>query len=76
VLVNNAAVTFVGDLDIPLRRHDLVMAIDLHAPLLAARAAVPHLRAAGEGRIVNISSLAALNALRSPAPGQERLGRV
>ncbi|XVQ14732.1 SDR family NAD(P)-dependent oxidoreductase [Spirillospora sp. CA-255316] len=65
VLVNNAAVTFVGDLDIPLRRHDLVMAIDLDAPLLAARQAVPHMRAAGGGRIVNVSSLAALK----PVPG-------
>jgi NAD(P)-dependent dehydrogenase (short-subunit alcohol dehydrogenase family) len=60
VLVNNAAVTFVGDLDIPLRHHDLIMAIDLDAPLLAARAAAAHLRAAGQGRIVNISSLSAL----------------
>src|SRR5205085_926316 len=65
VLVNNAAVTFVGDLDIPLARHDLVMDINLRAPLLAARAAVPHMRAAGGGRIVNVSSLAAL----VPVPG-------
>ncbi|TCN46728.1 3-oxoacyl-[acyl-carrier protein] reductase/citronellol/citronellal dehydrogenase [Rhodococcus sp. SMB37] len=65
VLVNNAGVTFVGDIDIPLRRHDLVMAIDLDAPLIAIRHAVPHLRAAGEGRILNVSSLAALK----PVPG-------
>jgi NAD(P)-dependent dehydrogenase (short-subunit alcohol dehydrogenase family) len=70
VLVNNAAVTFVGDLDIPQRRHDLVMAIDLDAPLIACRAAVPHLRAAGEGRILNVSSLAAL----SPFPGNMSYG--
>jgi citronellol/citronellal dehydrogenase len=60
VLVNNAAVTFVGDLDIPLKRHDLVMEINLRAPLIASRAAVPHLRAAGGGRILNVSSVAAL----------------
>lgn len=70
VLVNNAAVTFVGDLDIPMRRHDLIMAIDLDAPLVAAREAVPHLAAAGEGRILNISSLAAL----SPFPGNMSYG--
>ncbi len=70
VLVNNAAVTFIGDLDIPLRRHDLVMAIDLDAPLVASRAAVPHLQAAGEGRILNVSSLAAL----SPFPGNMSYG--
>jgi len=65
VLVNNAAVTFVGDLDIPLARHDLVMAVNLQAPLLASRAAVPHLRQIGGGRILNVSSVAAL----VPFPG-------
>lgn len=65
VLVNNAAVTFVGDLDLPLAKHELVMAINLTAPLVACQAAVPHLRAAGGGRIVNISSVAAL----LPVPG-------
>ncbi len=62
ILVNNAAVTFVGDLDIPMRRHDLIMEINLRAPLIAIRAAAPHMRASGQGgRIVNVSSLAALN---------------
>lgn len=65
VLVNNAAVTFVGDLDLPLKRHELVMAINLTAPLVACQAAVPHLRAAGGGRILNVSSVAAL----VPVPG-------
>ena len=65
VLVNNAAVTFVGDLDIPLARHELVMAINTTAPLVASQAAVPHLRAAGGGRILNVSSVAAL----LPVPG-------
>ena len=65
MLVNNAAITFVGDLDIPLARHDLVMAVNLQAPFLAARAAVPHLRAVGGGRILNVSSVAAL----VPFPG-------
>ncbi len=70
VLVNNAAVTFVGDLDVPERRHDLIMAIDLDAPLVACRQAVPHLRASGEGRILNVSSLAAL----MPFPGNMSYG--
>lgn len=65
VLVNNAAVTFVGDIDIDLKRHDLIMAINVHAPLLCVRASLPHLRAAGRGRIVNLSSQAALR----PVPG-------
>ena len=61
VLVNNAAITFVGDLDIPLKRYDLVMNVDLRAPLVAIREAVPHMRRAGEGAIVNVSSAAALH---------------
>lgn len=65
VLVNNAAVTFVGDLDLPLAKHELIMAINLTAPLVACQAAVPHLRAAGGGRILNVSSVAAL----LPVPG-------
>jgi NAD(P)-dependent dehydrogenase (short-subunit alcohol dehydrogenase family) len=65
VLVNNAAITFVGDLDIPLDKHALVMKVNFDAPFIAARAAVPHMRAAGGGRILNVSSVAAL----LPVPG-------
>jgi NAD(P)-dependent dehydrogenase (short-subunit alcohol dehydrogenase family) len=59
ILINNAAITFVGDLDIPLKRYDLVMQVNLRAPLIAMREAIPHLKAAGEGRIINVSSVAA-----------------
>jgi len=65
VLVNNAAITFAGDLDIPLARHELVMAVNTTAPLVASRAAAPHMRAVGGGRILNVSSVAALR----PVPG-------
>jgi citronellol/citronellal dehydrogenase len=61
VLVNNAAITFVGDLNIPMKKHDLIMEVDLRAPFIAIRQAVPHMAASGDGgRIVNISSAAAL----------------
>ena len=60
LLVNNAAITFIGDLGIPLKRYDLVMNVNLRAPLVALRAAVPHLRRQGGGAIVNLSSAAAL----------------
>jgi len=65
ILVNNAAVTFVGDIDIAPSRHALVMAVNLDAPLVATRVARPHLAAHGEGAIVNVSSVAALY----PHPG-------
>jgi NAD(P)-dependent dehydrogenase (short-subunit alcohol dehydrogenase family) len=60
VLVNNAAITFPGGLEMPLERYDLVMNVDLRAPLVAMREAVPHMRRAGGGAIVNVSSAAAL----------------
>jgi len=65
ILVNNAAITFVGDLEIPSRRYDLLMAVNLRAPMVAIREAVPHLRAGGGGAIINVSSAAAL----FPVPG-------
>jgi NAD(P)-dependent dehydrogenase (short-subunit alcohol dehydrogenase family) len=61
ILVNNAAITFPGDLDLPMKRFDLVMQVDMRAPLLALNAVLPDMKARGAGAIVNISSLAALN---------------
>jgi NAD(P)-dependent dehydrogenase (short-subunit alcohol dehydrogenase family) len=60
ILVNNAAITFPGDLDVPSKRYDLMMAVNLRAPLVAAHAAVPHMKQQGEGAILNVSSAAAL----------------
>jgi NAD(P)-dependent dehydrogenase (short-subunit alcohol dehydrogenase family) len=65
ILINNAAITFVGDLDMPIQRHDLVMEVDLRAPMIATRQAVSHMREAGEGYVLNVSS----NAAMRPIPG-------
>jgi len=64
ILVNNAAITFDGDLALPMKRWDLVMEVNLRAPLLAMRAALPAMKASGEGRILNISSAAAVLPIR------------
>jgi citronellol/citronellal dehydrogenase len=61
VLVNNAAITFVGDLDMPMKRYDLIFDVNLRAPLVACRQVVPGMRDRGEGAILNVSSMAALN---------------
>jgi NAD(P)-dependent dehydrogenase (short-subunit alcohol dehydrogenase family) len=61
VLVNNAAITFPGDLELPMKRFDLVMQVDLRAPLVAMRAVLPGMIERGRGAILNVSSLAALN---------------
>ena len=60
MLVNNAAVTFGGDLDIEMKRFDVLMRINVRAPLLATRLAQPHLEVAPDGgRILNVGSVTA-----------------
>jgi len=61
ILVNNAAITFPGDLELPMKRFDLVMQVDMRAPLIALNAVVRDMRSRGTGTIVNVSSMAALN---------------
>jgi NAD(P)-dependent dehydrogenase (short-subunit alcohol dehydrogenase family) len=60
-VVNNAALSGGGGspVDVDLDVWDDVMALNLHAGFLVARHTVPHLRAAGGGSILNISSVAA-----------------
>ena len=65
VLVNNAAITFPGDLELPTKRWDLVMDVNLRAPLLAMKAALPGMIARRHGAILNVSSAAAT----VPVPG-------
>ena len=61
ILVNNAAITFAGDLDLPMKRHDLIFDVNVRAPLIACQEVVPGMRERGEGSILNVSSMAALN---------------
>jgi citronellol/citronellal dehydrogenase len=65
ILVNNAAITFPGDIDLPIRRWDLVMEVNLRAPLLAMKAALPGMIDRRCGVILNVSSAAAV----MPVPG-------
>ena len=70
ILINNAAITFVGDLQQPLKRHDLTMEVNYRAPYIAIREAYPHMEKRGGGAIVNVSSVAALQ----PIPGMLAYG--
>jgi NAD(P)-dependent dehydrogenase (short-subunit alcohol dehydrogenase family) len=70
ILVNNAAITFPGDLDLPMKRFDLIFDVDLRAPVIATQAVIPGMIERGHGAIVNVSSAAALNAY----PGQMAYG--
>lgn len=60
-LVNNAGATRPGTVDTATTQHlDDVTGLHLRAPLLLTQAFLPTLRACGQGRIVNMSSRAAL----------------
>ena len=57
VLVNNAAAAMYAPVEqMPLRRRRVLFELNVHAPVDLIQAAVPHLRAAGGGSIVNVSS--------------------
>jgi 3-oxoacyl-[acyl-carrier protein] reductase len=66
-LINNAAVfaglTLKGLEEIPLEEWDTVMRVNITGSYLPARAVAPYMRAAGGGRIVNISSAAVAQGL-------------
>ena len=56
-LVNNAAVTFPGDLDITMKSFEVVMRVNTRAPLVTTRFARPYLGRGSEGgRILNIGT--------------------
>ena len=61
VLVNAAATDVPGPVEKTTAEDwDRVLAVNLRAPFLLSRAVFPHLRAAGGGTIVNVSSVAGL----------------
>lgn len=60
ILVNNAALRIHTPLtEITMSEWDQVNNVILRAPFMTARAAVPHMRQAGGGRIINLGGLSA-----------------
>jgi 3-hydroxybutyrate dehydrogenase len=65
ILVNNAGIQHVSPIEqFPPERWDAIIAINLSAPFHAIRAALPQMRRAGWGRIINIASAHGLVASR------------
>ena len=63
VLVNNAGVQHVAPVEeFPVEKWDLILALNLTAAFHTCRLAVPHMKAAGWGRIVNVASAHSLTA--------------
>jgi len=58
ILVNNAGIQYVETIEnFPAERWDQIIAINLSATFHATRAALPLMRAAGWGRVINIASV-------------------
>ena len=61
ILVNNAGMQFVSPVeDFPVERWDAIQALNLTAAFHTIRMALPAMRAAGAGRIINVASAHAL----------------
>lgn len=57
VLVNNAGMQFVAPVeDFPPAKWDAIIALNLSAAFHTARLAIPHMKQAGWGRIINVAS--------------------
>ena len=57
MLVNNAAATYpASGMEIPLKRWDVILDVNLRGPLLCTRAVAPTMLARGGGSILNITS--------------------
>jgi NAD(P)-dependent dehydrogenase (short-subunit alcohol dehydrogenase family) len=70
LLVNNAAAGEFADApvaELTTEVWDAVLRVDLTAPMWCARAAIPHMRTAGHGAIINVSSRQAERASRGLA---------
>lgn len=63
ILINNAGIQHVAPIDeFPTEKWDAIIAINLSSTFHTAAAAIPHMREAGWGRIVNIASAHGLRA--------------
>ncbi|WP_433472293.1 SDR family NAD(P)-dependent oxidoreductase [Spirillospora sp. CA-142024] len=76
VLVNNTGVTGGAVNDPDRRRWERVVEINLRGTMVTCRAALPYLRGAGGGSIVNVSSVAAVRAFGSGAYGASKAGVI
>jgi NAD(P)-dependent dehydrogenase (short-subunit alcohol dehydrogenase family) len=76
ILVNNAAIFVPGNLETVQERHiDLSLNVNLRGYIMSMRAAIPHMRAAGGGHIINVSSRGAIPLGPGPYNEEQRSRR-
>lgn len=62
ILINNAAANYLAPfVDMPVKHWDLVMSVNLRGAVLCTKAFLPHMLAQRSGRVVNVSSGAAVD---------------
>ncbi len=77
VLVNNAALNYyIPTVEYPANRWLRAFAVNVHAPFILSKAALPDMIAKRQGAIVNISSGAAIGPGRGPYEDQTARGGV
>ncbi len=70
VLVNNAGIVDTASLDdLTEEALDRMWSVNVKAPLRLIQFALPHLRSAGDGRVVNVASLSGVRVKGTFAPG-------
>ncbi|MDV7141841.1 3-hydroxybutyrate dehydrogenase [Tropicimonas sp. TH_r6] len=63
ILINNAGIQFVAPIDeFPVEKWDAIIAINMNSAFHTTAAALPKMRAAGWGRVINIASAHGLTA--------------
>jgi citronellol/citronellal dehydrogenase len=76
ILVNNAAIFVPGNLETVQERHiDLSLNVNLRGYIMSMRAAIPHMRTAGGGHIINVSSRGAIPLGPGPYNEEQRSRR-
>jgi len=77
ILVNNAGIISVATVEtVPEEEWDRVMTVNVKGPFLMSRAALPEMRKAGGGAIVNIGSIVGLIAIKNRAAYSTSKGAV
>ena len=77
ILVNNAGIGVVSKVDEQTDQEwEQVINVNLRAPFLATRCAVPYLRASAHGRVINVASVHAFGGSSGPAYASSKAALV
>ncbi len=77
ILINSAGINIRGPIeDLPYADFQKVMEVNVNGTWLACRAVVPHMKAAGQGKIINLASALGLVGLAQRTPYASSKGAI